>query len=80
MLPPSRDGMSRDPFVDRARSVYLYAVVIIVLVNYVALPLAGLFGMHAEPISLAALSVVVAPAVVFMFGKSWEQIKKAVRP
>lgn len=68
---------TRDPLVDRARSIYLYAVVVVVLVNYVVLPVAGLAGLKAEPISLTALSIVVAPAVVFMFGKSLEQYIKA---
>ncbi|CAL4866710.1 hypothetical protein MMA231_00954 [Asticcacaulis sp. MM231] len=80
---PVEPAPIRDPLVDRARSIYLYVVALIALVQGVGIPVAAGFGITIPAMSLMGLMIIVAPAIAFMFGKSFEQVMKAwkaVRP
>lgn len=71
---------ARDPLVDRARAIYLYVVAGIALQEGVVNSWAAIFGRPVKAMSLAELGVIVSPAIVYMFGKSLEQWRKAKAP
>jgi hypothetical protein len=48
------DASSGDKFTARARPSFLYVIIAVLGFNYIGLPLAGLFGAHAQPINLPA--------------------------
>ena len=46
------DAQSGDKFTARARPSFLYVIIAVLGFNYIGLPLAGVFGSHAQPITL----------------------------
>ena len=63
-----------DPIIDRARAVYLYIVAAIAFQQGVVNYWFEMLGRPVRPMSLQELGIIVSPAVVYMFARSWEHV------
>jgi holin (3TMs family) len=70
------DAQSQDKFTQRARPLFMYIIEAILTFNFIGIPIAKMFGLHAEVIVLPADLLVLFGVCVtgYVFNRSAEKI------